>query len=182
MGFVTFVLVALGILVLILGWRWQNQPSNEVMAALKGIAQLKRLTEWLRDDLYALEDRVVQHEQNSGGESWAEVELRLHEIRQEEERVLQSLAQAQAQARFDIQTGTGDKYAATAVRTVNKFASSFASGLEQVTMVPEKYRNIIELDQFGMTVPEIAGRLGFSQDAVSMVLRTYQREKIGYEN
>lgn len=38
--------------------------------------------------------------------------------------------------------------------------------------LPEKYRKVLELSQFGWSVSEIAGHMGVSQDAVSMVLRT----------
>ena len=179
MGFVTVVLGTLGLLVLILGWRWQNQPGNEIIAALKGIAQLKRQIERLRDDLYALEERVIQHEQTYDGKKW-EVEQRFTEIREKEERVLQALAAAQAQ--LDELTRAGEKYAVTTARTVERFASAFNPCFESVASVPEKYRNVLELDQFGMTISEIAGRLGISQDAVGMVLRTYHRERTGYEN
>lgn len=197
MTYLTIVLFLMGIIFLLLGWRWQNPPSNEVIAALKGVAQLKRQTEKLRDDLYALEDKVV----NGGKKDWTVIEQKLQELRVEENRVMEELNLARQELKGDLRINDS-RSTVGAISGLNwdinsrsnqdpsrkpSSAPQMKLGREQdndsfLNGLPEKYRRVLELDKSGLPVPEIAKSLGLSRDAVVMVLRTYQRGRASNEN
>lgn len=197
MTYLTIVLFLMGIIFLLLGWRWQNPPGNEVIAALKGVAQLKRQTEKLRDDLYALEDKVV----NGGKQDWTVIEQKLQELRVEENRVMEELNLARQELKGDLRINDS-RSTVGAISGLNwdinsrpnqdpsgkpSSAPQMKLGREQdndsfLNGLPEKYRRVLELDKSGLPVPEIAKSLGLSRDAVVMVLRTYQRGRASNEN
>ncbi|AFL99077.1 RNA polymerase sigma factor, sigma-70 family [Desulfitobacterium dehalogenans ATCC 51507] len=60
-----------------------------------------------------------------------------------------------------------------------QYSPSFLSVEEESPspMLPEKYQWVLELDQQGWSVAEIAGHLAISRDAVTMVLRTAPQGK-----
>ena len=63
MGILSIVLFFLGVVFLLLGWRWQNPPNEEAKTALKGLAYLKREITRVQDQVNVLEDKVQKAKQ-----------------------------------------------------------------------------------------------------------------------
>ena len=58
MGILSIVLFFLGLVFLLLGWRWQNPPNEDAKTALKGLAYLKREITRVQDQVNVLEDKL----------------------------------------------------------------------------------------------------------------------------
>lgn len=58
MSLLTMVLFLLGLGFLFLGWRWQSPQDKELLAALKGLVQLKHELTKVKDNLQVLEKKV----------------------------------------------------------------------------------------------------------------------------
>ncbi len=147
-----------GIVFLLLGWRWQNPPSTEVLTAMKGLAHLKREINRLEEDLTTLDEKIDNKEQGLTAESpeWRRMETKLLEIVRENQ----------------VQEINGQ-----ALKLTNSENTNDENNCDENnwSTLPEKYRKVLEFAQYNFTVSEISKQLGISQDAVTMVLRTYQR-------
>lgn len=180
MSFMPVVLFTLGVIVLIGAWRLGN-PSNtspELIAALKGVAGVKREISYIRTELKETEARMEEHErliQEQGSLKQTAVEdVRFENKNIKENEAIKEIMQEQSftprneeryhlipefQAETEVDVDAEKKYLSKANPRV----------------FPDKYRWVIELHEQGWSVLEIAGHLAISQDAVNMVLNTYPR-------
>lgn len=149
MSLLPIVLFILGILVLIWAMRMGNStstPSPEILATLKGLASVKRELNQVQRGLSNTEDRMEDHE------------LRILRNENSQAEIRNVLEESKSQG-------------ASVAQTLNR--------KERLTGEPqrlsEKYRQVLELSRQGWAEAEIARHLGISQDAVYMVLRTFQR-------
>ena len=153
MGILPIILFLLGVVFLLLGWRWQSSPSEEAMTALKGLAYLKREILRVQDQfqVYVLEDKIQRTKQIE----LREVELEETELKENESK------------------GKSKLYVLNA-----KDPRESGSGAELQRNILPKYQEVLELAAQGQRIPEIAQRLLLSQDAVRMVLRTQPKGEI----
>lgn len=175
MSYLAVILFTLGIIVLIMAWRLSNPPatSPELMAALKGIAAVKRDIGYIRSELQETEVRLNEQDR-----------------RIEERKALGLKTEAQPAMNCEAQGKIPNKPAD------QKLQLEFLKALQQTVaqesatsqdeqafytrnsappVISEKYRGVIELHEQGWSTLEIAGQLALSQDAVNMVLKTYPR-------
>lgn len=151
MGSLPIILFLLGVVFLVLGWRWQNPPNEEAMTALKGLAYLKRDIIRVQDQVHSLEDKLqaVQHLELKKS---ASREIEHKEIECNEKSKLYSL-QTKKQGEKTSGGGQGPRH-----------------------NISQKYQEVLELAAKGNGIPEIARQLLLSQDAVMMVLQTQSKE------
>jgi len=148
------VLFFLGVVFLLLGWRWQSSPSEEAKTALKGLAYLKREILRVQDQVHVhiLEDKVQRTKQ---------IELKELELKEIE------LKESEGKGKSKLYM----------LNTKDQRISS--GGVEQQCRnIPPKYQEVLKLAAQGQRIPEIAQRLLLSQDAVRMVLRTQSKGEI----
>jgi ATP/maltotriose-dependent transcriptional regulator MalT len=169
------VLFTLGIIVLIIAWRLGNPPntSPELLAALKGIAGVKRDIGYIRSELQETGIRLDEHERRI--EERKALGLKSEEQpvlnREDREPVPIKLADQKLQLEFlkALQQKANQEPIANQEEDIDYTQNSVSQ------TVSEKYRGVIELHQQGWSILEIAGQLAISQDAVNMVLKTYTR-------
>lgn len=149
MGILPIILFLLGVVSLLLGWRWQSSPSEEAITALKGLAYLKREIIRVQDQVHVhvLEDKVQRTKQN---------ELRELELKE---------AELKRKSNLYVLSAKDQK-------------ASGSVWVEPQRNISPKYQEVLELAARGQRIPEIAERLLLSQDAVSMVLRTQPKREI----
>lgn len=187
MSFMPVVLFILGIIVLIGAWRLGN-PSNtspELIAALKGVAGVKREISYIRTELKETEARMEEHErliqeQESLRQTAVEdVRFENNTIKEAEAKEIMQeqsfnpknrerydlIPEFQAEVEAETETETDEDV------DEEKTYSSKATP----RFFSDKYRWVIELHEQGWSVLEISGHLAISQDAVNMVLNTYPR-------
>lgn len=163
MGYLPVVLFTLGIIVLIMAWRLSNPPttSPELLAALKGIAAVKRDIGYIRSELQETEVRLNEHDR-----------------RIEERKALGLKTEEQSVVRQENPGQTSNK------PSDQKLQFELLKAIQQTVaqdrnptppVISEKYRGVIELHEQGWSAREIARQLALSQDAVNMVLKTYPR-------
>lgn len=158
MGILPIILFLLGVVFLLLGWRWQSSPSQEAMTALKGLAYLKREIIRVQDQVHVhvLEDKVEKTKQIELREiELKELKIREHELKETELK------------------GKNNLYVLNAK---DQGVSSGGAGPQRI--ISPKYQEVLELAAQGQRIPEIAQRLLLSQDAVRMVLQTQPKGEI----
>ena len=182
-----------GIIFLLLGWRWQNPPSTEILTAMKGLAHLKREINRLEEDLNTLDDKIDNKEQGLTAESpeWRRMETKLLEISKPRDvdllpEIAKLLRENKIEENRDVNKTARDprlsaycnKDTVVAERdgqAFNLMNSGNINNENNWATMPEKYRKVLELAQYNFTVSEISKKFGMSQDTVTMVLRTHQR-------
>lgn len=183
------VLFLLGVIILIGAWRLGN-PSNtspELIAALKGVAGVKREISYLRTELQETEARIEEHEkiiQEREFLNQRTAEL----VRTENEEIKETIKNIKTQEYMQDQAFTPwaeerqvQPYEVKAEKEVQeevdkKVEIESENVLKSnLRVFPDKYRWVIELHEQGWSTLEIAGHLAISQDAVNMVLKTYPR-------
>lgn len=150
MNILPVVLFFLGVVFLLLGWRWQSKPSEEAMTALKGLAYLKREILRVQDQVqeHVLEEEMLRTNQNE----IKEVEL------MEPNKAVDCLVESRETGKLFMLTPHDPRES--------------SGGDEPRRNILPKYQEVLELAAQGQRVQEIAQRLSLSQDAVRMVLRT----------
>ncbi|ODA42161.1 response regulator transcription factor [Desulfosporosinus sp. BG] len=148
MDILPIVLFLLGVIFLLLGWRWQGSPSEEAMSALKGLAYLKREILMVQDQVHVLEEKLQRTNQN---------ELKEVDLNETDE----------ATNKASEGKGKSKLYRLNA-----KEQRESCSESEQQRHISPKYQEVLELAANGQRIHEIAQHLSLSQDAVRMVLRT----------
>jgi len=180
MSFLPIVLFALGVVFLIWALRMgnSNTTSPEIIAALKGLAGVKRELSQVQKGLREAEAQMGDHELRLFRNENVQAEIRS---------ALQDQTQAQS-SNSDNSSNSNDSsnssiyYSQTSHRpqlqptSKSTLTSTTTQGNYHKTQVlPEKYRWVLELNDQGWSVAEIAGHLAISRDAVNMVLRTSQK-------
>lgn len=150
MVFQASILLILGIIFLFLGWRWRNPPDTDIIAALKGLAMLKKEMKDLKEDVKYIDAKVDQT-----------VAILL-----EEKNPYTPVSEQNDQSAEIIEPK--ENIPERASRSKNQFFKIS----NNITVLPEKYREVLDLAEQGLSVAEIADRLSISQDAVTMVLST----------
>lgn len=188
MGSLPVVLFTLGIIVLIIAWRLGNPPntSPELLAALKGIAGVKREIGYIHSELEETGARLENHEKQLQ-------ERKALGLKTEEPPVMNLYDQDQD--RDQDQVRNQDQNQKPVMLPDQEQQLELLKILQQKAKQPmensvnndvyiqdsapqvfsEKYRKVIALYEQGWSTLEIAGHLAISQDAVNMVLRTYPR-------
>ncbi len=187
------LLFIIGIVLILLGWRWQNPPSQEILTALKGLAYLKREINRLEENLSTLDEKIDNKEQGLTAESpeWRRIETKLLEISKPQELnlppeitrlLLENQLRENRNANKPVQDPRLFAYSQKAADVSERDGQAFNSTNSKIIEdgenrdnLPIKYRKVLELAQYDFPVSEISKRLGVSQDAVVMVLRTHQR-------
>lgn len=159
-GFLPIILFLLGVVFLLLGWRWQNPPNEEAMTALKGLAYLKREILRVQDQVHILEDKI-QTAQQIELKEFALQEIELREVERREIKCK------------EIERKGKSKIYSLKTKAQRKVISG--GGVEQKRNISPKYQEVLELGAKGHTVPEISRNLLLSQDAVMMVLQTQSK-------
>lgn len=148
MGILPIILFLLGVVFLLLGWRWQSSPSEEAMTALKGLAYLKREILRVQDQVHVLEKRIERTNQN---------ELREVELK-ETDKATDKATEGKGKSKLYMLNAKDQRES--------------CGGNEPQRNISPKYQEVLELAANGQRVHEIAQHLSLSQDAVRMVLRT----------
>lgn len=177
MSLLPIVLFALGVVFLIWALRMgnSNTTSPEIIAALKGLAGVKRELSQVQKGLREAEAEMGDHELRL---------LRNENVQAE----IRSALQTQAQSYSDNSNNPNNSsnssiyYSQTSHRpqlqpiSQPTLTSTTTQGnFHKTQVLPEKYRWVLELNDQGWSVAEIAGHLAISRDAVNMVLRTSQK-------
>lgn len=140
------VLLFVGIIIILWGWRSENKSGQNMITALKGIAILRKEMDVLQMEVRSLESRIDQA---------LEILLVILE-KPENEQAMEAAAfetvAAEKQDSLFYRKSDGQKMSSSA-----------------------KYDEVVILAQQGCTVTEIADKLAISQDAVCMVLNTQRR-------
>jgi hypothetical protein len=156
------ILFLLGVVFLLLGWRWQNPSSEEVETTLKGLAYLKREILQVQDQVQVLEDKVQRTEQ---------IELK-KELSDEIKKEIKE--EIKEELREELKE-TEDKEKNKLYELSDKDLSENKVRVEQQRTILPKYQEVLELAAHGQRIPEIAQKLLLSQDAVMMVLKTQSK-------
>jgi len=161
MGSLPIILFLLGVVFLVLGWRWQNPPNEEAMTALKGLAYLKRDIIRVQDQVHSLEDKLqaVQHLELKKSAS-REIERKEKELREVEHKEIEC----------------NEKSKLYSLQTKKQGEKTSGGGQGPRHNISQKYQEVLELAAKGNGIPEIARQLLLSQDAVMMVLQTQSKE------
>ncbi|HBP64223.1 MAG TPA: response regulator [Desulfosporosinus sp.] len=160
MGNLPIVLFLLGVVFLILGWRWQSPPSEEAMTALKGLAYLKREIIRVQNQVHSLEDKIQTTQQIELKES------RLREI---------DTTEIETREAERIKIEQNEKSKLYSLKTREQSQIIRGDGVEPKRNISPKYQEVLELAAEGHRIPEIAQQLLLSQDAVMMVLQTQSK-------
>ena len=168
MDLLPIILFILGVVFLIVGWRWQSPPNEEALTALKGLAYLKREILRVQDQVHCLEDKIQTVQQvELKASAFREIELR--ELEQRE------VGRREMECREIELKGKSKIYS---VRTKAQKTVIGEGGVEPKRNISPKYQEVLELAAKGHPIPEIARHLLLSQDAVMMVLHTYSKGAI----
>lgn len=153
MSLLPIVLFVLGVIFLSWALRMGNSSttSPEIIAALKGIAGVKRELSQVQKGIREVEAQMGDHE------------LRLLRNENVQAEILSELNNPQISPRPQSQAMSQP----TSITTLGNH--------QKTQVLPEKYRWVLELNDQGWSVAEIAGHLAISRDAVNMVLRTSQK-------
>ena len=157
MGILPIILFSLGVVFLILGWRWRNSPNEEAKTALKGLAYLKREITRVQDQVNVLQDKVQKAKQ---------AELRETELKETE------FNDAQPKGNVLTEIERKRNNIKKLYRVEDNEQREGDRGVEPPRYISPKYQEVLELSARGQRVPEIAQNLSLSQDAVLMVLKT----------
>lgn len=173
MTLLTFVLLLLGIFFLFMGWRWQNPPNDDVMTALKGLVHLKRELSEVRESIHYLEQKAEESEK-----------LKIHITQAYKNDLVykQNMEIAASLQDLKISADKQEPTEKTDTQTISRnFRAKLDSSLDSskeierpLPALPDRYRQALELAEFGLSVQEIAHRMSLSQDAVNLILRTHQ--------
>lgn len=175
MSFLPVVLFTLGIIMLIIAWRMGNPPntSPELLAALKGIAGVKRDIGYIRSELQETGSRLEEHERRIQERKVlglkTEEQSMINRQDQEEKQSGQAAQEVQLEFLKALQQKAAQEPIANSIEDVSYTQNS------NPRVISDKYRGVIELHEQGWSTLEIAGHLALSQDAVNMVLKTYPR-------
>ncbi|HZK85881.1 MAG TPA: DNA-binding response regulator [Desulfosporosinus sp.] len=150
MDILPIILFVLGVVFLLLGWRWQSPPNNEAMTALKGLAYMKRELLRVQDQVHSLEDKLQISRQ-------IEYKEPVHRKKEPSEIV------------------RNEKSKLYSLKTKEQGEKINEGGVEPKRSISPKYQEVIELAAKGQRIPEIAQSLLLSQDAVMMVLQTQSK-------
>lgn len=188
MSFLPVLLFALGIIVLIIAWQLGNPRSTspELLAALKGIAGVKRDIGYIRSELQETGARLEEQEgrieerktlglkvEQQPDQFWQPNQALQSELLKALE---QNVVQEPIPNLSEDVTKNVAKDVAKEVGLEQAFVEEKAHTLRSAPQVlSDKYRGVIELHNQGWSTLEIAGHLAISQDAVNMVLKTYPR-------
>jgi hypothetical protein len=148
----TISLFILGTAFLLLGWRWKNPPSEEVVTALKGVSHLKK-------ELHKIQDQVNVHVFEETLQK-----TRLMKLADE----LEGMVRAEAYQDEEEQKETAELYP---LRTKDPIDKRKDASVGQQGLSP-KYQEVLTMAANGQCIAEIAQHLLLSQDAVRMVLKT----------
>lgn len=158
MGYLPIILFLLGVVFLILGWRWQSPPNEEALTALKGLSYLKREIIRVQNQVYSLEDNIrtaQQIEDRDPAES-NHKDIDTKEV-----------------GRLEIECQGKSKLYSIKTKEQKQIISG--SGVALKRNISPKYQEVLELAAKGHRIPEIAQQLLLSQDAVVMVLQTQSK-------
>jgi len=159
-GTLPVILFLLGVVFLILGWRWQSPPNEEAMTALKGLAYLKREILRVQDQVHILEDKIQTAQQ---------IELKETSYRESVQKQVEQKEIEHKEEDFK------EKSKLYSLKTKEQGERISGSGVEPQRNISPKYQEVLELAAKGHRIPEIAEHLLISQDAVMMVLQTQSR-------
>jgi len=157
MGNLTITLFLLGVVFLLLGWRWQSPPNEEAMTALKGLAYLKREIIRVQDQVHSLEDRIQTSQQI--------------DLKQSDHREIGHSEVGDREVEHRKIEGQ-EKSKIYSLKIKEERDRSRDAGVKPKHNISPKYQEVLELAATGHGVPEIAQHLLLSQDAVMMVLQT----------
>lgn len=167
MGNLPIILFLLGVVFLLMGWRWQSPPNEEAMTALKGLAYLKREILRVQDQVHILEDKIQTLQRNESEEAvHREVELRDVAHREVEHREIKH----REIKHLEIECNKKSQIYALKPKEQSERTSGVGGDLKR--NISPKYQEVLELAAKGHRIPEIAQLLMLSQDAVMMVLQT----------
>ena len=145
MGILTIILFLLGVAFIILGWRWQSPPSEEIVTALKGFAYLKK-------ELIGVQEQV-----------------RVHIL---EDRIQRSKETKSDKDEFEKTESKSKLYVINAKDQNGSIGRVEEMRPQPLDNISPKYQEVLELAAQGLRIPEIAQCMMISQDAVRMVLQT----------
>ena len=160
MAYLPIILFSLGVVFLLLGWRWQSPPNEEALTALKGLAYLKREILRVQEQVRILEDKIQTSQQ---------IEFKESALRKIEHRELER----QESERQEIERKEKSKLYSLKTKEQSERISS--GGNEPKRNISPKYQEVLDLAAKGHRIPEIAQHLLLSQDAVMMVLQTQSK-------
>jgi len=168
MNLLSLVLFILGVLFLILGWRWQTPQSQspEILAALRGIANVKREVSDLKKSIDTLKADLSSGFNKTNNKTNFDDFLDYYKEAQEQYNPQISFEY------FDRDSRKGPEILKHKDEGISE--SETWNPLPQGSLSP-KYKLVLELAKQGFSVADIASHLAISQDAVNMVLRTRQR-------
>lgn len=200
------LLFILGVLCLIWAMRMGNssgRTSPEILTILQGLAGVKKEISKVQKGLREVETQLGDHElrlfrnENVQADLRTEVNAQKTSITQLTSSAVNTFAQPQPQPQMKPQpyflanpsnsnrgaNQGGNPYHRLydnthtlidfPMETLDRYTEAESSS----PMLPEKYQWVLELDQQGWSVAEIAGHLAISRDAVNMVLRTALKGK-----
>lgn len=161
MGALPIVLFLLGVVFLILGWRWQSPPNEEAMIALKGLAYLKREIIRVQDQVYRLEEKIQTTHQN-GIISSGRKEVEINEVEVEARKIEVVKIEHKDSNLYSLKTNEQSQIIS-------------GGGVEPKRNISPIYQEVLELAAKGHHISEIAQQLLLSQDAVMMVLQMHSK-------
>ena len=165
MGNLPIVLFLLGVVFLILGWRWQSPPNEEAMTALKGLSYLKREIIRVQNQVHSLEDKIQTTQQ---------IELKESRLREIDTREIDT-TEIETREAERIKIEQNEKSKLYSLKTREHSQIICGDGVEPKRNISPKYQEVLELAAEGHRIPEIAQQLLLSQDAVMMVLQTQSK-------
>lgn len=194
------LLFILGVLCLIWAMRMGNtsgKTSPEILTILQGLAGVKKEISKVQKGLREVETQLGDHElrlfrnENVQADLRTEVNAQKININQLTSSAVNTFAQPQPQMKPQpylsanpLNSSQGTNPYHRLYDNGNTLSDSPLESLDRYTeaeslspMLPEKYQWVLELDQQGWSVAEIAGHLAISRDAVNMVLRTALKGK-----
>ncbi|SHN49890.1 sigma-70 family RNA polymerase sigma factor [Desulfitobacterium chlororespirans] len=196
------LLFILGVICLIWAMRMGNssgRTSPEILTILQGVAGVKKEISKVQKGLREIETQLGDHElrlfrnENVQADLRTEVNAQKININQLTSSAVNTFAQPQMKSQPHLSANPQNSSQGTN-QGVNPYHRLYdnSSALTQAPletfdrytevespspMLPEKYQWVLELDQQGWSVAEIAGHLAISRDAVNMVLRTALKGK-----
>ncbi len=188
------LLFILGVLCLVWAMRMGNtsgKTSPEILTILQGLAGVKKEISKVQKGLREVETQLGDHElrlfrnENVQADLRTEVNAQKININQLTSSAVNTFAQPQPYLSANpLNSSQGTNPYHRLYDNGNTLSDSPLEPLDRYTeaeplspMLPEKYQWVLELDQQGWSVAEIAGHLAISRDAVNMVLRTALKGK-----
>jgi len=190
---IAVLLFLLGVLFIYVGWRVESKPSRELYAVLVGLSKVKKEVFRLEKDFKTLEEKVDQSQKNH-----EEVKAEFYALRQaydetnqhnetylhDEPNIIEELNNPKKRfnesvtnqnlVKHEISVSETNVYSLNWIRERGSRQREISSSRIVPERVSEKYSMVIDLSRKGMPVAKVAEELAMSQDAVNMVLRTYQ--------